>query len=245
MTNIFYKALFFFSNLCRPIQKVTAPVRPLPLFYISFIIKLETVCNIFLFFPMSEILEKLFHSKAEVKIIRLFLNNEEEKYLLSEIAEKTKTDTATIRKEMANLEKAGFVAVAKKNQKTYYNLNIRFVFLDELKRLFFKATPSSSDKIKSRIEKIGNLKLVLISGALINSDKGRVDILIVGDTINRSKLLDFLSDLESEVGRGLRYVYMNNDEYKYRKNMFDKFIIDIIESPHKVLINNMTSDGSI
>ncbi|MDD3006742.1 MAG: hypothetical protein PHX30_04135 [Candidatus Pacebacteria bacterium] len=194
---------------------------------------------------MSEILEKLFHSKAEVKIIRLFLNNTEEKYLLSEIAGKTKTDTATTRKEIVNLEKAGFVSASKKNQKSYYNLNTRFVFYDELRRLFFKATPSSSDKIKSHIEKVGSVKLVLISGALINSDKGRVDILIVGDVINKAKLMDFLSDLESEVGRGLRYVYMNNDEYKYRKNMFDKFIIDIIESPHKVLINNMTSDGSI
>lgn len=194
---------------------------------------------------MSEILEKLFHSKAEVKTIRLFLSNTEEKYLLAEIAEKTKTDTATLRKELTNLEKAGFLLATKKNQKSYYNLNVRFVFLDELKRLFFKANPSSSEKIKCRIEKVGQIKLVLISGALINSDKGRVDILIVGEVINKAKLLEFLSELESEVGRGLRYVYMNNDEYKYRKNMFDKFIIDIIESPHKVLINNMTSDGSI
>ena len=72
-----------------------------------------------------------------------------------------------------------------------------------------------------------------------------MDIVFVGEAINKARLLELLSELESEVGRGLRYVYMNNDEYKYRKNMFDKFIIDIIESPHKVLINNMTSDGSI
>jgi len=194
---------------------------------------------------MSEILEKLFHSKAEVKIIRLFLNNTEEKFSLPEVAEKTKTDMATLRKEIANLEKIGFVLLTKKNQKSYYNLNTRFVFYDELTRLFFKATPSSADKIKERVSKVGQVKLVLISGALINSDKGRVDILIVGDAINKAKLLTFLAELESEVGRSLRYVYMNNDEFKYRKNMFDKFVIDIIESPHKILINNMTSDGDL
>lgn len=191
---------------------------------------------------MSEILEKLFHSKAEVKIIRLFLNNKEDKYSLPEIAEKTKIDTGTLRKEMLNLEKAGFVSSSKKNQKTYYGLNLHFIFLDELERLFFKAMPSSADKIKNRIQKVGHVKMVLISGALINSDKGRVDILIVGDAINKTRLLEFLSDLESEVGRSLRYVYMNNDEFKYRKNMFDKFVIDIIEAPHKVLINNTAPD---
>ncbi len=191
---------------------------------------------------MSEILEKLFHSKAEVKIIRLFLNNKEDKYSLPEIAEKTKTDVSTLRKEITNLEKAGFVSSSKKNQKAYFNLNLHFIFLDELERLFFKATPSSADRIKNRIQKIGHVKLVLISGALINSDKGRVDILIVGDAINKTRLLEFLSDLESEVGRSLRYVYMDNDEFKYRKNMFDKFVIDIIEAPHKVLINNTAPD---
>jgi len=194
---------------------------------------------------MSEILEKLFHSKAEVMIIRLFLNNKEDKYSPSEIAEKTKIDMTTLRKEMLNLEKVGFVLSSKKNQKTYYNLNPHFIFLDELERLFFKATPSSAERIRNRIQKIGHMRFVLISGALINSDKGRVDILIVGDAINKAKLLSFLSDLEAEVGRSLRYVYMNNDEFKYRKNMFDKFIIDIIEAPHKVLINNTISDNKI
>lgn len=194
---------------------------------------------------MSEILEKLFHSKAEVKIIRLFLNNPDEKYALAEIAEKTKTDTPTVRKEVTNLEKAGFLLSAKKNQKSYYNLNSHFVFYEELKRLFFKATPSSSDKIKNRVLRVGHVKLVLISGALINSEKGRVDILVVGDGINKAKLMEFLSDLESEVGRGLRYVYMSSDEFKYRKNMFDKFVIDILESPHKVLVNNTAPDGDM
>jgi len=192
---------------------------------------------------MSEILEKLFHSKAEVKIIRLFLNNTEEKFSVSEVAEKTKTDASTVRKELNNLEKATFLASAKKNQKSYYNLNGHFIFLDELKRLFFKATPSSSDRIKARILKLGHIRLALIAGALINSEKGRVDILIVGDGINKTRLLEFLSDLESEVGRGLRYVYMSTDEFKYRRNMFDKFVIDILEAPHKVLVNNTAPDA--
>lgn len=194
---------------------------------------------------MSEILEKLFHSKAEVKIIRLFLNNTDDKFALGEIAEKTKIDLPTLRKELFNLEKIGFVSLSKKNAKSYYNLNSSFVFYEDLKRLFFKATPSSADKIRDRIAKLGQIKLVLISGALINSDKGRVDILIVGESINKTKLLAFLSDLESEVGKSLRYVYMNSDEFKYRRDMFDKFVIDILESSHKVLINNLRSDGNL
>jgi len=194
---------------------------------------------------MSEILEKLFRSKAEVKIIRLFLNNTEDKYLMSDIADKTKTSLPAIRKEMAPLEKAGFVSTSKKNQKTYYNLNASFLYLDDLRKLFFKAAPSSSDWIRDRVARVGQIRLVLISGSLINSDKGRVDILIVGEHINKSKLTGFLSELEAEVGKGIRYVYMGNDEFKYRKNMFDKFVIDILEGPQKILIENMRFDGNV
>jgi DNA-binding MarR family transcriptional regulator len=194
---------------------------------------------------MSEILEKLFRSKAEVKVIRLFLNNPDDKYLLSDIAGKSKTDTPTLRKELVNLEKIGFVIQSKKNQKPYYHLNGNFIFLEELRKLFFKANPSSSERIKEQIAKVGQIRLVLISGALINSEKGRVDILIVGEHINKSKLMNFLGELEAEVGKGIRYVYMGNDEFTYRRDMFDKFVIDILEGPNKVLINNLRFDGNL
>lgn len=194
---------------------------------------------------MSEILEKLFHSKTEVKAIRLFLNNPEDKYLMPEITEKTKSQSATVRREIQNLEKTGFLATSKKNQKTYYQLNGDFLYLEDLKHLFFKAAPSSSDRIRDRIAKLGQIRLVLISGILINSEKGRVDILVVGEHINKTKLTSFLSELEAEVGKGIRYVYMSSDEFKYRKDMFDKFVIDILEAPHKVLINNSRFDGNV
>lgn len=191
---------------------------------------------------MSEVLEKLFRSKAEIKIIRLFLNNVDAGYSVAEIAQKTKVDARVIRKEVIILQKAGFLSIFKKDKKTFYILNKDFIFLDDLRRMFFKAAPSSVDKIKNNIVKVGQIKLIIIAGGLINSDKGRVDIFIVGEHINKSKLLIFLSDMEAEIGRGIRYVYMSNDEFRYRKSMFDKFVIDVLEGPHKVLLDNLKSE---
>jgi len=194
---------------------------------------------------MAEILEKLFHSKAEVKIIRLFLNDIENDYSMGDISAKIKESVLVAKKEVLNLEKIGFLSSIKKDKKISFKVNLNFSLYEDLKKLFFKASPASSDKIKSRIEKIGQVRLVLISGSLINSDKGRVDILIVGDSINKNKLIDFLSDIEAEVGRNIRYVYMTHDEFKYRKNMFDKFIIDILEGPNKILIDKLGSSGRV
>ena len=191
---------------------------------------------------MSEVLEKLFHSKAEVKLLRLFLNNPNEGYMISEAAKRSKVNTAMARKEINNLAKIKFLTQRKKSGKTYYYADQNFVFYDELKKLIFKASPTSADKLASLVMKLGQVRFVLVSGIFLNSEKGKVDILIVGEHINRSRLKSFLSNAEAEVGKEISYVCMSTDEFRYRKGMFDKFIINIFESPNKILIDRMKKD---
>jgi len=191
---------------------------------------------------MSEILEKLFNSKIRTKFFRLFLNNPEQGYFSKEVAKKLKVSLSDARREIKNLEQIKFLISRKKSGRAYYYINSSFVFYDELKKLIFKANPSSSDKIISRVMKLGQIRFVLISGALINSDKGRVDIMIVGEHINKSRLKNFLSDVEAEVGKVVNYVCMSTDEFKYRQGMFDKFVIDILEGPNKILIDKLKTN---
>jgi len=191
---------------------------------------------------MSEILENLFRSKSEVKLLRLFLNNSDKEYLFNEIVSNSKVKTSLVRKEVNNFLKIKFLVQRKKIGKVYYSVNKNFVFYNELKRLIFKASPASFDKISGQVMKLGQIRFVLISGVFLNSDKGKIDILIVGENINRGKLRTFLSNIEAEVGKGVNYVCMSTDELRYRKNMFDKFIINIFESPHKILIDRMKKD---
>ena len=191
---------------------------------------------------MSEVLEKLFRSKAEVKLLRLFMNNPDEKYLVSDVAKKSKINISTARKEINNLVKIKFLIQRKKSGKTYYYVDQNFVFYNELKKLIFKASPTSADKLASLAMGLGQMRFVLVSGVFLNSEKSKVDILIVGEQINRSKLKSFLSNTEAEVGKGINYVCMSTDEYRYRKGMFDKFIINIFENPHKILIDRMKKD---
>jgi len=188
---------------------------------------------------MSEVLEKLFRSKAEIKFLRLFLNNPDEEYLLTEASQKSKINLATSRKEINNLAKIKFLLSRKKVGKIYYRVNHDFIFYDELKKIIFKTSPTSSDKIKTQVLKLGQVRFLLISGVFINSEKSKVDIMIVGEHLNKSKLKTFLSIIEAEAGKGVNYVCMSTDEFRYRKGMFDKFVINILESPHKILVDRM------
>jgi hypothetical protein len=63
--------------------------------------------------------------------------------------------------------------------------------------------------------------------------------MIVGEHINKSKLKNFLSGIEAEAGKGINYVCMSTDEFRYRKGMFDKFVINILEGPHRILMDRL------
>jgi len=188
---------------------------------------------------MLETLEKLFNSKARVRLLRFFLNHPKEKFLLPEISSRVKINSKGIRKEVNNLVKSGFLKIKQANKKKYYFSNPKFILYDELKELVFKGNPASSKEIAKKIKNVGQIKLALISGSLINSEKGRVDIFIVGENLNKVKLKRFLEDIESEIGKGISYAAMNADEFNYRRNMFDKFILDILEGPREILIDRM------
>jgi len=188
---------------------------------------------------MLEILEKLFNSRTKVKLLRLFLNNPDEKYSVSEIVKKLKVNPGFVRKEINNLVKINFLARKKKSNKIFYCANRDFIFYKELKQLIFKASPIHSDEVESRVKKLGKIKLALISGTLINSDKCRVDIMIVGENIRKTRLKNFLSNIEADIGKEINYACMGVDEFEYRRSMFDKFINSVFECPHKIIINKL------
>ncbi|MEK7520222.1 MAG: hypothetical protein AAB581_03225, partial [Patescibacteria group bacterium] len=74
---------------------------------------------------------------------------------------------------------------------------------------------------------------------LINTEKARTDILLVGDNMSERKAERFLRFVESCVGTELRYTLLKTEEFKYRKSMFDRFVLDILEFPHRKVINKL------
>ena len=86
------------------------------------------------------------------------------------------------------------------------------------------------------------MKLGIISGVFINNPKSKTDLLIVGDNVSQAKMKHLLEDLEAEMGREVNYSLMDSSEFKYRANMFDKFIMEIFESPHELVVNKMQKE---
>lgn len=189
---------------------------------------------------MSEILETLFGSKERARLLRFFLQNPEHEYEFSDIVRKNMLKSTNVRKELANLLKIKFVHKRSKKGGNYYELNQDFNFYPELKNLIAKSNVYPQCKSLGKISKIGEVKLAVISGVFINYHKSRADMIIVGDNISKAKLKNLMSALEAEIGKEINFVLMNSEEFKYRLNMLDKFVLEFLEGPHEELINKVS-----
>ncbi len=189
---------------------------------------------------LMETLSKLFGSETKVKIMRLFLFNAETVFDAADIAERAKADISKVRREITNIEKTGLIKrrVSKSGQKGFV-LNSQFHYLTQLQNFLINAEPLDPKEIVSKISKLGVVKLILTAGVFIQEPESRVDILIVADHIKKAALENTIKTLESEIGKELRYAHFTTEDFKYRISMCDKLTRDILDYPHKKILNKL------
>lgn len=189
---------------------------------------------------MSEILEKLLGSRERARLLRFFLQNPDQTYGFSEIIKKNMIKSAPAKHELLNLIGMRLVIKKVKKGKNYYELNQNFSFYPELKNLIAKSNIYPQCQSLGKISKLGSVKLAVISGVFISYPKSKADMIIVGDGISKAKLKNLMNSLEAEIGKEINFVLMTMDEFKYRLNMLDKFVLEFLEGPHEEIINKIT-----
>ncbi len=188
---------------------------------------------------MPEILEQLFGSKSRSRILRFFVLNPGKEVSLSELKEKMSIDGRRARADINMLLKIEFITKTTRKKEQFYVLNESFPYYIELRNLFIRANTYPQCRELRKIESAGRVKLILISGIFLNYDKARLDILIVCDDLHRGRLNRAIESVEAEIGREVRYMAMTSDELHYRLDMMDRFLIDVLSSPHDVVINKL------
>lgn len=202
-----------------------------------------------------DILEKLFGTAAKVKIMRLFLFNPEYIFSLEEIVERGKMTSKEVKNELPNLIKVGLirkkpfvrdVSVAKKKKVVVkrikgigYTLDAKFPYLNALKTLLISVSLHSHDDIARRFSKVGKIKALIVAGVFIQDWESRVDLLIVGDELDESKIQNIVKILESELGKEISYTALDTADFEYRIGVYDKLVRDILDFPHVKIIDRL------
>jgi hypothetical protein len=123
--------------------------------------------------------------------------------------------------------------------RTFYTLNAECEFYNELKTLLLKITPKEYEKFTERVVALGGVKLAVASGVFIDRLHSPADLLIVGKRVDHTRLSTLMRTLGIELGKEINYSLMTEEEFRYRRNMYDKFLRVLLESPHIKLVNKI------
>ena len=182
-----------------------------------------------------EILGKILGNGARVKIMRLFLLNRGKSFKSKDIVKRSRISPNTVRRELKMLSSVGFIKKHPSTPAEWY-FNSLFKYAGEFEDLLVRTDSLNKQTILDNFKKIGRVKLIIVSGIFIKNHDSRVDLLIVGDKMKRSKIEKGVRRLEAEIGAELVYAIFETKEFTYRLNMYDKLVRDILDFPHEVLL---------
>ena len=181
-----------------------------------------------------DILAKMFGGPAKVKVMRLFLLNKGQTFTNKEISERSRVARDKLRKEIRTLSSISFI---KKSNKGWI-FNRSFKYSKEVENLLVNADSFDFKEIAKNFRKLGQIKLLVFGGVLIDEKESRVDVLVVGNKLQKKKIENHIKKLEAEIGSELVYAIFDTKEFIYRLNMYDKLVRDILDFPHRVIVQS-------
>lgn len=191
-------------------------------------------------------IDALFGSKTRVKLLHLFLNNPNQPFYVREITRKIEEQINSVRRELSNMLEVGIITSDSSDNKLYYRVNQRYDYYVPLKAIFGdikndnKAISiGSGNSVKdytSLMQAIAGLRLVIFAGVLVHDSTSSIDILLVGNIIP-AKLKALIKHIEKIEGRDINYTVLPYDEFYYRLSIRDKFITEILNNKHSVIVD--------
>jgi hypothetical protein len=202
-----------------------------------------------------DIVSKLFGNESRIKLMRFLFLNDKKFYTVSELQNRTRLRARILKKEGEFLRKVGLIRIkkifggtslkrqskkSKKKSATFgITLNPLFPHALAFKNLFVATNPLSSDMILKRLNQNGRVKLIVASGIFLENPDNRLDLLVVGDKLDKQSIDRAMRSFEATLGRELRYTLLETPDFNYRLSVFDRLVRDVLDYPHKKILNKI------
>ncbi len=189
-------------------------------------------------------IDALFGSKTRVKLLHLFLNNPGKSFYVREITRLIDEQINSVRRELANMLNVGIITSDSADNKLYYEVNQRYEHYVALRAIFAdqEVVASSSVSVKNsdwaeRVKELSDVRVAVFAGVLVEGSLSDIDILLVGTTTS-PKVKRLMQEFEKAEGRELNYALISYDEFYYRLSVRDKFITEILNGQHVVVVDS-------
>ncbi|MDO8553157.1 MAG: hypothetical protein Q7S01_06590 [bacterium] len=203
----------------------------------------------------KDFLEKFIGNHTRAQVVRVFIFAPNERMTVAQVAKRSSVGAPAVGKEIKVLEEMEVIVKEKSprvqnkkstkrgkgrrspKQEIAWILNLQFKYLRALSSFVHEVSPIRYDNILNALKTTGRLSVVIASGCLTGDITRPVDLIVVADNLNESRLEHAIRSLEPLFGRELRYSTFGTMEFTYRLTIHDHLLRDILDYPHKVLLD--------
>ena len=221
----------------------------------------------FLFIILAmTILEKIIGSPSRLKVVRFFLQNPAKVVTARELAKILQISSPSASRDLAFTKSIELVkpstrldiierkGKSKRKKISGFVLSSDFAFFQPMHNLVIGASPVSREKMTKYFKSKKAIQLVALGGVFVQETNfpknilpsegdvekdNRLDLLIVANKIKKNNIEPFIKKIECEIGKELVWALFSEREFEYRSGMHDKFLRDLFDYPHEILINKI------
>ena len=153
----------------------------------------------------TSMLETLITSKTRIRILVKFFINAANNGHLRGLAEEMHESTNAIRKELNNLEEAGYLKKEAVQNRISYKANTKHPLYKTLKNIIFQHIGLDSI-VEMVLDRMGEVKKVIVIGDYANGiDSGTIDVVVIGDELNTEYIENLSLKIENEIKRKIQF----------------------------------------
>ncbi len=178
-------------------------------------------------------------SRVRVKIMELFFRQPNEMFFVREITRQTHEEINAVRRELDRMLECGLLKSEERGNRVYYFLDKYYLFYPELLRMVMKSTGVGQKLYKLR-KKLGTVRFIMFSGKFVQTDmtnRSEVDVLIVGEIV-LPELEAIMKEEEARLGREIAYTVLTTDEFEFRKQRRDPFLMEVLYGTRVMIVGN-------
>jgi predicted transcriptional regulator len=162
-------------------------------------------------------------------------------YSVEELSKRLRFSKPILTKALQQLQTLSMIKQLTVGRNHYYMLSRKHGLLPEVKKSLLKNQKPYEDELCVAVKKLGDVQAAFLSGLFTGHSDLPVDILIVGK-INLNKLSQFLESCKKMMGKEINYSIMTADEFKLRRDTFDRFIKDVFDYDHLVIVDKLSQE---
>ena len=181
-------------------------------------------------------IDEILASKSKTRLLTFFLKNQQRAYFTGEL--KDQLSARNLTEDLSFFVKNGILRMSISKGLRYYRFNKKFVLEPKIKNEMLKSSKRMQDGLEKILPKVPNLKLAVLSGMFLGSSKSECDLLLVGDVTNKS-LATLIAKVQKLAGQEITFALLSSQEFEFRRNIFDKFIKDVLENEHVVVFSKI------